>query len=145
MASTILRTFSACASSRRGEVDLADLGDAFDDVGDLLAELGLDLLDGDRGVFHRVVQQAGDDGRGVQPHLRQQGRDFQRMHQIGLARLAGLSFVMFQGEFVGFFDQGEIVVGAVGADFAQQIAKAGYRQNIGRDVLGAKSPCPIIR
>ena len=56
---------------RRGEVDLADLGDAFDDVRDLLAKLGLDLVDGDRGVFDRVVQQAGGDGRGVQLHLGQ--------------------------------------------------------------------------
>ena len=55
----------------RGEIDLADLGDAFDDVGDLLAEFGLDLVDGDGGVFDRVVQQAGGDGRGVEPHLGQ--------------------------------------------------------------------------
>ena len=41
---------------RRGEVNFADLGDAFDDVGDLLAEFGLDLVHGHRGVFHGVVQ-----------------------------------------------------------------------------------------
>ena len=59
----------------------------------------------------------------------------QRMHQVGLARLARLALVMLQGKFVGFFDEGEIVVGPVGADLAQQIAKAGDRQNIGRDLL----------
>ncbi len=91
MASTILRTFSACASSRRGEFDLADLGDALDDVCDLLAELGLDLVDGDRGVFDGVVQQAGGDGSGVEPHLGQDGGDFQRMHQVRLAGVAGLA------------------------------------------------------
>ncbi len=120
---------------RRGEVDLADLGDAFDDVGDLLAELSLDLFDGDRGVFDGVVQQTGDDGGGVEPHLRQQGGDLERMHQVRLSRLARLSFVMFQGEFVGFLDEGLIVVGPVGADLAQEIAKTCNRQNIGRDVL----------
>ena len=78
----------------RGEFDLADLGDALDDVSDLLAELGLDLVDRDRGVFHGVVQQAGDDGGGVEPHLRQHHSDFQRMHQVRLARLACLAFVM---------------------------------------------------
>ena len=78
----------------RGEVDLADLGDAFDDVGDLLAELGFDLVDGDRRVFDGVVQQPGGDGRGVEPHLGQQNRDLQRMREVGLARLAELSFVM---------------------------------------------------
>ncbi len=35
----------------RGEIDLADLGDAFDDVRDLLAEFFADVDDGDRGVF----------------------------------------------------------------------------------------------
>ena len=90
---------------RRGEIDLADLGDALDDVRDLLAELGLDLVDGDRGVFDGIVQQAGDDGRGVQLHLRQDGGDLQRMHQVRLAGLARLAFVMFQGEFVGFLDE----------------------------------------
>ncbi len=120
---------------RRGEVDLADLGDALDDVGDLLAELSLDLFDGYGGVFYRVVQQAGDNGGGVEPHLRQQSGNLERMHQVRLSRLAVLSFVMFEGEFVGLFDQGLIVVGPVGADLAQEIAKTCNRQNIGRDVL----------
>src|SRR5664279_6660190 len=57
------------------------------------------------------------------------------MHQVGLSRIAYLSFVMFQGEFVGFLDQGLVVVGPVGADFAQEVAKPCNRQNIGRDVL----------
>ncbi len=90
---------------RRGEIDLADLGDALDDVGDLLAELGLDLVDGDRGVFNGIVQQAGGDGRGVELHLGQHGCDLQRMHQVRLTRLARLAFVMFQGKFVGFLDE----------------------------------------
>src|SRR5664280_3532768 len=57
------------------------------------------------------------------------------MHQVGLSRIAYLSFVMFQGEFVGLLDQGLVVVGPVGADFAQEIAKPCNRQNIGCDVL----------
>ncbi len=117
------------------EVNLADLGDAFDDVGNLLAELSLDLFDGYGGVFHRVVQQTGDDGRGVQPHLRQQGCHLERMHQVGLTRVAYLPFVMFQGELVGLFDEGLVVFGAIGADLAQEIAKTCNRQNIGRDML----------
>ncbi len=118
-----------------GEIDFADLGDAFDDVGNLLAEFGIDLVDGYGSVFDRVVQQAGGDGGGVEPHLGQQHGYFQRMHQVGLARLAGLTFVMFEGEFVGFPDEGQVVVGPVGADLAQKIAEAGDRQNVGRDLL----------
>ncbi len=94
---------------RRGEVDLADLGDALDDVRDLLAELGLDLVDGDRGVFDGVVQQAGGDGRGIELHLGQNGGDLQGMRQVRLAGLARLALVMLQRKFVGFLDGGEIV------------------------------------
>ena len=99
----------------RGEIDLADLGDALDDVGHLLAELLLQLLDGERGVFDGIVQQSGGDGRGVQLHLGQQNRHFQGMHQVGLAGGALLSAVMLEGDFVGAADDVEIVVGAVGA------------------------------
>ena len=41
-----------------GELDLVDLGDALDDVGHLVAEIGLDLLAGGRGVLNGVVQQS---------------------------------------------------------------------------------------
>ena len=82
---------------RRGEIDFADLGDALDDVSDLFAELGLDLVVGDLGVFHCVVQQAGGDGGGIQPHLRQQHRNLQGMHQVRLAGFAHLAFMMIAG------------------------------------------------
>jgi hypothetical protein len=112
---------------RRGKLNLADLGDAFDDVSDLLAELGFDLVDGHRGVFHHVVQQpAGDRGR-VELHLSQNGRHLQRVRQIRLARLARAAFVMFEGEVVGFFHQRQVVGGPIGADLAQKVAVAGNR------------------
>ena len=119
----------------RGKIDLADLGDALDDVRDLLAEFRANVVDGDVGVFDGVVQQAGGDGGGIEPHLGQHGGDFQRMHQVGLARGAGLALVMAKGKIVRFLDQRKIVVGTVVADFAQKIAKTGNGQNVGRDVL----------
>ncbi len=69
----------------RGEVDFADLGDALDDVGDLLAEFLADVDDGDGGVFDRIVQQSGGDGDRVHFHFGENERDFERMDQIGLA------------------------------------------------------------
>ena len=117
------------------EVNFADLGDAFDDVRDLLAELRLDLVDGDGGVFDGVMQQPGDDRGGVEPHLGQQDGDLERVHEVRLTRLAYLSFVMLFGEFVGLLDQGLVFDGPVGADLAQEIAEASYRENIGRDLL----------
>jgi hypothetical protein len=71
MASIILRRFSACCLLARGEVDFADFGDAFDDVGDLLAEFLANVDDGDGSVFDRVVEQAGGDGDRVHLHLGQ--------------------------------------------------------------------------
>ena len=44
------------------EGDLADLGDAVHEAGDVLPELRLDLLPRADRVFHRVVQQPGHDG-----------------------------------------------------------------------------------
>ncbi len=85
----------------------------------LLTELGLDLFDRHLGVFDRVVQQAGDDGGGVEAHFRQYCGHFQRMNQVGLAGGARLAGVVLERKLVGFFDQGEVVVGAVAADFAQ--------------------------
>ncbi len=80
-----------------GEVDLADLGDAFDDVRDLLAEFLADVDDRDRGIFHRIVQQAGGDGDWIHLHFGQDQSDFQRMDKVRLARGAGLSGVVLSG------------------------------------------------
>ena len=58
IASSILRKFSACRSSRVESRDLAELGDAVDEERDLLAEQLAELLDGRAGVLDAVVQQA---------------------------------------------------------------------------------------
>jgi hypothetical protein len=119
----------------RGKIDFADLGDALDDVCHLFAELRANVVNRDRGVFHGVVQQAGGDGGGVETHVGQHGRHFQRVHQVRLARGAGLALVMAEGEVVGLLNQSKIVVWAVGANFAQKIAKAGDGQDVGGDLL----------
>ena len=67
------------------EIDLADLGDAFDDVGDLLAEFLADFNGGDRGIFDRVVEQAGGDRNRVHFHVGEDVADFERMDEVGLA------------------------------------------------------------
>ncbi len=95
----------------------------------------LDLLGGEDGVFDRIVQQSGGDGRGVQLHLGQQNRHFQGMHEIGLAGGALLSAVMFEGKFVGAADDVEVVAGTVGAGDLQQVAKPRRGQNIRRYLL----------
>ena len=59
IASSILRKLSAWRSSAEKKVELAQLGDAVHAARHFVAELLADLLDGDAGVFHHVVQQAG--------------------------------------------------------------------------------------
>ncbi len=118
-----------------GEVDLADLGDAFDDVRHLLTEFLPDFYGGDRGVFDRVVQQAGGDRNRVHLHVREHVRDFQRMNQVGFARSPRLPGMMFLGELVGLLDQVEVVVGPVLAELLHQLAEAGHREHVGRDLL----------
>ena len=96
-----------------GEIDVADFGDALDDVRHLLAKFLADIDDGDRGIFDGIVQQAGGDGHRVHLHFGQNQRDFEGMNQVGLAGGAALSGMVLLGKFVGFADQFQIVVGTV--------------------------------
>ena len=118
-----------------GEVDLADLGDALDDVRNLLAEFLANVNDGDRGVFDRVVEQPGGDGDRVHLHIGEDHRNFQRMHQVRLTRGAGLAFVVFQGVVVGLLDDGQVVLRTVFLDPLHQLAELGERESGGRDLL----------
>ena len=77
-----------------GELDLADLGHALDNMGDLFAELLADIDNGDRSVFYRVVQEPSRDRYRVHLHLGQNQRYFQGMNEIRLSGSAALAFVM---------------------------------------------------
>ena len=84
----------------------------------LLAELTTHVFDGDRGVFNRVMQQAGCDGSRVQLHVCQYHRYFERMNEIGFAGGARLSLMMLQGVLVSLLDDREIVFRTVPATLA---------------------------
>ena len=88
----------------RVEVDARQLGDAVDEQRDVVAELGGDLLERRLGVLDRVVQQRRDDHRGLGAQLGADARDPQRVHDVGLARLAHLVGVPLGGERVGALD-----------------------------------------
>ena len=68
----------------RGEVNFADLGDALDDVGDLLAEFLADVDDGDGRVFDRIVKKTGGDGDRVHFHFGKNEGHFEGMDEVGL-------------------------------------------------------------
>ena len=85
----------------RREWDGADLGDPFDDVRHLGAEVLLNLFDGRQGVFDDVVQQPGGNSHGIEPHVGQNARDLERVHEVGLPRMPDLALVLQGREHVG--------------------------------------------
>ncbi len=107
-----------------GELDLIDLGDTFDDVGHLVAEIGLDLLAGGRGVFNGVVQQAGSDGGSVEFHLGQHFRHFERVDDVRLTGRAHLAFVMLDAEFPCFADKPNVFSGSIDLNEAEEGCEA---------------------
>ena len=85
----------------RLELDLVELGDAVDELGDRLAEVAGDLGLGDRGVFGHVVQQRRGQRLRVEVPLREDVGDGERVRDVGLAGLAELPFVRGLAEVVG--------------------------------------------
>ena len=103
-----------------GELDLVDLGDAFDDVRHLVAKFGVDVLAGSGRVFDGVVQQAGGDGGRVQLHLGQNFRNFKGMNDVRLAGGAHLPGMVLDAKFPGFANEADVFAGAVGLNLAEQ-------------------------
>ena len=75
------------------ELDPRQLGDAFDEVRDLVAELGPDLLGLDLGVLDDVVEQRGGDRLVVEPQLGADLGGAERMKDEGLPGAALLALV----------------------------------------------------
>ena len=107
-----------------GELDFVDLGDALDDVGHLVAEVGFDLLAGGRSVFDGVVQQAGGDGCRVHLHFGQNFGDLKGMDDVGLAGGAHLALMMLDAELPGFADKVNVFTGAIGLNLAEKCFEA---------------------
>ena len=89
----------------RGEVDLRELGDAVDQLGDLDAELLLDVVGRRERVLDDVVQQAGADARGVEAQVGDDAGHADRVHDVGLARLPHLPGVHAEAVVVSALDQ----------------------------------------
>ena len=83
------------------ELHLVELGDAVDQPRDLAAEAAVELGHRHAAVLGDVVQQRGDDRRGVQMDAGQRLGDRQRMVDVRLARLANLWRMRLGGECVG--------------------------------------------
>ena len=121
IASSILRKFSACRSSLDENGIAPSLVTPFDDVGDVGAEQLRDPLDRGLGVLDDVVQQPGGDGHDVELHVGEQVGDFERVDQVGLARMADLSLVLEGREDVRPPQQLDVGVGIVCPDLFDEV------------------------
>ena len=90
------------------EGDPGQLGDAVDQLGDLLAELLADLLEAGAGVLDRVVEQRGAERRGVEPHPGADLGDADRVGDELVAGVAQLVGVAVAGELEGVLERGAV-------------------------------------
>ena len=121
-----MRKFSAWRSSLDENGDRPELGDPFDDVGDIGTEELLDPLDRGLGVLDDVVEQAGGDRDHVELHVGEEIGHLERMDQVRLAGMADLSLVLEGREDVGPPQQLEVGVGAVGPDLFDEVLEPNH-------------------
>ena len=101
------------------EMQLVQLGDAIDQLGDRFAEFGGDLGLGQRRVLDGVVQDRRDQGFHVQPQLGQDLGHRDRMGDVGLAGLAGLAVMRGSPHFPGTPQQRQLLGRQVTGDLLQ--------------------------
>jgi len=94
----------------RAQLDLVQLGHTVDQVRDLLAEVGTQLLEQVAGVLDGVVQQRGHQRGGVHAQLGQDRGHGERVRDVGVAGLALLPGVALLGDVVGLLQQRQVGV-----------------------------------
>ena len=102
------------------EVEALQLGDAVHDEPDIGTEVPLEVVEGDGGVLHRIVQQGGGHRHVIQTLPGHDGGHRQRMVDVGLSGLAGLACMGGQRHLVGPLDHRRIRAGMMDPVFGQQ-------------------------
>src|SRR5690606_18126223 len=113
------------------KLNVVELGDAVDQLGDIGAKALGKLVLGSRGVFDHVVQDRGDDGRRVHMQIGEDVGDGDRMRDVGLAAQALLALVGLGAEFISVADPVDLRGGQVGLQLVQQLVDP-YRASSGR-------------
>ena len=99
----------------RLELELVELGQAVDDLGDVVAELAADRLERHGGVLDGVVQEPGLERRRVQPEIREDQRDRERVLDERFARQPVLPGVCLRRGLVRRLEPLEVALRVVGA------------------------------
>ncbi len=121
----------------RDEVEPLELGEAFDQVADILAEQLVDLGAGGLGVLDGVVQQRGDDGGIVELVVGEDRGDFERMGKIRIAGGALLLAMGLHGVDIGAVEKVLVGIGVVFAHPLDEIVLPHHRLGGLRRRLGA--------
>ncbi len=111
---------------------LADLGDAVDQLGDLLAQRRGEVLAGGAGVLQHVVEQRDLDAGGVEAEVGEQPGDRQRMAEVGLARAPFLSAVGGFGVVVDGAQPALVVVAPVRFQPLEQVGETDVAPRLAR-------------
>ncbi len=114
------------------ELDLVELGDGVDQLGDVAAELRGELVLRRRRVFDDVVKDRRDDGVGVEPQIREDRGGGYGMGDVGLAGEALLTLVGRSAELGGFADARDLLGRQVGLDGAQQLLETRSASSAGK-------------
>ena len=96
------------------ELEAVELGDAVDDRADIVAELGDEIGERERGVLDRVVQQRAGERDVVEAEVGEDHRDAERMRDVRVARPPHLVAVRIARHDVGPLDERHVGIGAPG-------------------------------
>ena len=114
-------------------VDLAELCDAVNKKGDVVAELLADVLDRLRRILDDIVQYAGRDRLLVHLEVRKNNADIERMNDIRLAGFSLLVLVIAVRQAVGLVNQREVVRRMILENlFLQNLVDFLRRREVGR-------------
>ena len=101
-------------------LDLADLGNAVYQLGNVLAELLRDFIFGYTGIFDNVMQDRCDQCCCIHAHFGEDARDRQRVKNVGLAGFALLALVFPCAELIGAADFPDLVFWKIGREDASE-------------------------
>jgi hypothetical protein len=117
----------------RYQIELLDLGQAFDKDADILAEQAVDLVPRRGRVLDRVVQERNGDGRFIEAHIGEDRGHFERMGNIRIAAGPLLLAVLLHGIDVSLVQQGLVDVRLVSLHALHELVLA---HHVGRTPAG---------
>ena len=126
----------------RRERDRPQLGDPFDDVGDVGAEELLDPLDRGLRVLDDVVQEPGGNRHDVELHVGELVGHFERMDQVGLPGMADLALVLEGRKDVGPPQQVDVGVRVDAPDLFDEVLEPDHGSAVSNELRGSRPRSP---